>query len=135
MMIRLLSILRAALVCIIAMSLAACDSRSRDKGMDQLSDDVEQAISLAKQKVADLSPHSQKLEKAASGEVEKLFSYEYTVKDLDASLSLPQLQAELDMLGMERWDCFNIQNMNAQLRVFCKRRPKTYLRYLVPDLL
>ena len=126
---------RILIALLLPLCLSGCDSRTGKKELNRLTEDVQEAIDLAQQKFDDVSPDGSKLHRAASDEIEKLFSYEYTIKELDPSLSTTQLQAELDMLGMERWDCFSIQNINAQLRIICKRRPKTYLRYLIPDLL
>lgn len=70
------------------------------------------------------------LDSLASQEVEKLFVFEYKVIELESEESIDQLNEQLTELGKERWDCFHIEEQAKKIRLFCKRRPKTYLRYI-----
>jgi hypothetical protein len=70
------------------------------------------------------------LDSLASQEVEKLFVFEYNVVELPSGQSTEQLNEQLSELGKERWDCFHVEEKETQIRLFCKRRPKTYLRYI-----
>jgi hypothetical protein len=71
----------------------------------------------------------EKIQDMATQEFEKLFTLEYRVVDMDSSLSGDQQEALLMQLGRDRWDCFHITPQEFGLRVFCKRQPKSYLRY------
>lgn len=74
---------------------------------------------------------------AAGGELEKLFNWEYHVASLDTDAEPEVVQRELSKLGKERWECFAATTQFNSIQILCKRRPKTYLRYLehLPGLL
>lgn len=63
-------------------------------------------------------------------ELEKLHSLEYKVLEIDGKLATVDLETAFADLGKERWDCFHIEERAESLRVFCKRNPKTYLKYI-----
>lgn len=72
------------------------------------------------------------IEQLAREEVDKLMQVEYLVEELPANISGANLQSKLSALGGERWDCFGIHLSadGTHLKVLCKRKPKSYLRYL-----
>ena len=66
-------------------------------------------------------------------EVEKLTEWEYTLQPvIDPSLS--GMKDQLSVLGKERWECTlhdsNNHLLENQIFFYCKRRPKSALRYL-----
>lgn len=77
-----------------------------------------------------LSELTTEKENMASQELEKLFIYEYQVFDLPSNASAEVIQANLSNLGKERWDCFHIDRNQTNINIVCKRRPKSYLRYV-----
>lgn len=88
---------------------------------------IKQSIRSAKDTVADLTSDGSEM---AQGEVEKLFVFEYKVVEFQMDLPASELQESLTLLGRERWDCFHVEPQELSNRFFCKRRPKTYLRYI-----
>ncbi len=72
------------------------------------------------------------IEKMAREEVDKLLQVEYLVEEIPFSSGGKDLEYRLKILGAERWDCFQIMPNpdGTRLRVVCKRKPKSYLRYL-----
>jgi hypothetical protein len=70
------------------------------------------------------------LDSMAADEVEKLFTFEYTVKDVPPTEDAISLNSILEEMGRERWNCFHIEEKKEYIRLYCKRRPKTYLRYV-----
>ena len=64
-------------------------------------------------------------------EVQKLFQFEYFVEDIPLDLDAEEMQIRLQDLGKKRWDCFNMEHVaKGSIRVFCKRRPDSYLQYM-----
>ena len=95
---------------------------------------LEELLGEATETLNDLTRHGNEigsdLGNQASGEVEKLFIFEYKVFDLKKEESTQSIEEELNRLGKERWQCFHVEPLEKDFRFFCKRRPKTYLRYI-----
>lgn len=77
-----------------------------------------------------LNEGRKEVETTTSAELEKLHKLEYKVIDLAGSDSTEELEKQLAELGKERWDCFYVQPIPDKLRFFCKRNPKTFLKYI-----
>jgi hypothetical protein len=67
---------------------------------------------------------------AAANELDKLVTYEYHIAELDREATTESIEARLGELGKERWDCFHIDPGVKTLRIFCKRAPKTVLKFI-----
>lgn len=93
-----------------------CDTPEASKHLDRISSHVGQNINEAQQ--------------LAEGEVQKLFAWEYHVVELPDELSREDLAARLNELGSDRWDCFHMSSSGVNLRLVCKRQPKSYLKYI-----
>lgn len=123
----------ALLGCLIFLS--TCQSNSQDKELEILAKDFKKGLEQATEKINQLAPSQQQLKQSTVGEVEKLFSLEYRVIDIDRDVPAAEIEARLAALGRDRWDCFHIEPTAGSLRLFCKRRPQSYLRYIpVPSL-
>lgn len=70
------------------------------------------------------------LDSLAQEELEKLFVFEYKVHEFSSKPTSLSIETELARLGKERWECFYIDLSSSTPRAVCKRRPKTYLRYI-----
>jgi hypothetical protein len=68
--------------------------------------------------------------KDAPEELKKLRQYEYKVITLTQFESDEELELQLNKLGNDGWDCFNLDK-----RLICKRRPETMLRFVPNTLL
>ena len=108
-----------------AFSLTACDKDRNSSPLDEISKQMGSAYDSARKEVTSRTEE----------EIEKLFNFEYKVVEIDRGNSAEQLQDELNKLGQDRWDCFHAETADKTLKMFCKRRPKSYLRYLIPSLL
>ncbi len=95
-----------------------------------LQDMLDNSLAGIKQEIKKLQPQADQLSDQAQDEVKKLSTFEYLVKTYPNTTSDSDLQAEFTKLGQERWECFEILQVADQLRVFCSRRPETYLRYI-----
>ncbi len=67
---------------------------------------------------------------SAGEEVNKVFTFEYRVLDIPQAASRAHIERELNAAGQEMWECFDMKEYGDSFRFFCKRRPKTYLRYI-----
>ena len=114
-----------------SLMLCACEA----KETQDLSNQLDKVIEQTKEAVEKLAPKGTEITKFGADEIEKLFTYEYKVVDIKAHASIAEIQAELDLLGMERWEVFHVVNMPNASRLYCKRRPKSYLRYVVPSIM
>lgn len=104
-----------------------CDRHDSAPAGEGLRDTLDEARRL----IDDLAPQRKEWEEDARGEVEKLYNFEYHIEEFSNELSTVEIEAKLDALGQDRWECFHIEPGEKELRVFCKRRPKTYLRYML----
>jgi hypothetical protein len=89
------------------------------KGLGSATSEVHQAV----------SPRARELQAKTEGEIEKLHQWEYHVEEFSASRSATDLRDRLAHLGEERWDCFSLVPHETDLRITCKRRPRTALSY------
>lgn len=113
---------------IITVICCACDSGSgARKELDKLQSDLSALLSQAKQQ---LEPHKEQVESYTKGELDKLFQLEYEVREIPLGSDTNVVSAALAELGEQRWDCFHIDHSALNLRIFCKRKPKSYLRYI-----
>jgi hypothetical protein len=122
---------------IISLAAAGCQNPG-DPGQPQgLKDQLESIIKSARGQLGRLKDNktvsgpAKQLTGEAEKQLEKMFVFEYKVAEVDRRQSAEALQKDLDALGTERWECFHMEPKDQKLLVFCKRHPKSYLRYLV----
>ena len=122
---------------------AACQDNSQYK---QLEKDVKEGIGELQQEISKQYEEKEaQISEFAGKEIENTFAVEYKVIELDANLSSKELSEKLNEAGKERWKCFFVdrplavdkEQSETVYRIFCNRRPKSYLRYLgkMPGLL
>jgi hypothetical protein len=66
----------------------------------------------------------------AQDDIENLGDWEYRIEEYDAGLPTPDLQAQLNALGEERWEVFWMEATPAGVRVYLKRSSISYLSRL-----
>ena len=83
-----------------------------------------------------LGPQGEVLQNLTKEEMEKLFRWEYRVVETDLAIPAAAFEKRLGELGNEGWECFHIESSREAIRVTCKRRPRSALRYLqlIPGL-
>ena len=111
----------------LVLSLVGCDNQKQDSS--ELFKTLDRQLSDLKKGLKD-SMGQNDLDHRASSELEKLFTFEYKVVDLPSKASSVDLEKKLKKLGAERWECFSIRQISDKIQIACKRRPKTYLRYI-----
>lgn len=122
--------LKSIVILVIFINFLGCNNNEK---IDKVKKDLEQTIQKANKNIQELTSeyaNKDKLNELTTEEVEKLFTYEYKVLELDNSLSASEIEEQLQTLGKERWECFNVISEQKSYKVFCKRKPKTYLRYI-----
>ena len=125
---RLLSHLKALLIVAVLPVLVGCDAGSKD--VEGVRQQLEALVDKANRQVESLSSSPEEVSEKASAELEKLFTFEYKVVDFRGDTSSASIQRALNELGQDRWECFQLIPVDAGLAALCKRRPKTYLRYI-----
>ena len=117
------------IICVLLISLlAACDQGS-EQTLEELKGGFEKGIESAQKTLESLGSDKKSTTGKAVDEVEKLFRFEYQVFRINRELGTNEIQKRLSELGEKRWDCFHIENLGQEIEVYCKRRPKSYLRY------
>lgn len=91
---------------------------------------VKQLEPIGQQVTDTVSEGANRVTSSAEEEVQKLFRWEYKVVDIPAEFGATETEAYLMSIGRDRWDCFHIEPRDNKLRAFCKRHPRTPLRYL-----
>lgn len=106
------------------LSLLACERNTKDEVKKHLNNAIEELKTQSEDPLK---------------EVEKLYQLEYTVRSFPLSTTSVEFESALRRLGEQRWDCFHVErtvqtstegDREVKLLVFCKRFPKTYLRYI-----
>lgn len=110
-----------------AFLLTGCNNQ---QGGSEVQTEIAQALKEAKQALQELAPESDSIERLAKDEAEKLHTIEYQVFDIEDNGDINHLNAILSKIGKLRWECFHIEKEEKHYRCFCKRRPKSYIRYL-----
>ena len=119
-----------ALALLTAVFLSACESGKPPAELESLNSQLKDFLKKAEQKIEGLTPETRGVSEATSQEVEKLFTFEYKVVEFKTEASSQEIEARLQALGQDRWECFSSEGSSRSLRIFCRRRPKTYLRYI-----
>ena len=109
------------------------DENSFGSVIKTIHENLERATEQVREAVG---PHSEYLQTLTKDEVEKLFRWEYRVKELSITLSAEEFQGELAELGLAGWECVSFLPQGEKTRVTCKRRPRGALAYLkyIPGL-
>ncbi|MCB0309623.1 MAG: hypothetical protein KDD42_00225 [Bdellovibrionales bacterium] len=115
---------------LVALFLVGCNSSEEESQAQSLSNEFERLVEKMARKFDELTPSSSDVHKLTTAEVEKLFTYEYKTLELSADAGPKEIETKLAELGADRWDCFYAERVNKALLFYCKRRPKTYLRYI-----
>jgi hypothetical protein len=107
-------------------------------GCDHIEKATDEGDKIAKKLAQDLGisdTNPEQIEKIARAEVDKLKKVEYRVDEISARASSKEIESRLAWLGSDGWDCFHVQpsQMGETLKIFCKRRPTSYLRYLTQN--
>lgn len=115
--------------------LAGCEQNKTSDKLDELGNELNDTLDETKKLLKEYTnigkSKSKELETAAQGEVEKLFTFEYHVEVFPAETSAEEINERLSEIGKERWECFHGEVKSDGHHFYCKRRPKTYLRYLL----
>jgi len=88
-----------------------------------------QASETLRQLQTQVGGHLQDAKQLTAEEIEKIFRIDYAVFELPADVSRSNLAAALERYGKERWDCFDVEHGEDTLRIYCKRRPTSYIEY------
>lgn len=121
--------MRAKIFVIFFTVFLSCNQDSQQT-LDELGDGLKHGIKSARKSLENLGPDNSETTATAIDEIEKLSKFEYLIETLPADEPANSLESKLNSLGELRWDCFHVENIKETLHIFCKRRPKSYLRYL-----
>ena len=110
--------------------MTGCESRDQMDRLDETVGDVKQRLGDFAKKFQNKAPSTEEIQSMTQEELEKLSAFEYKVEDFNKSMSASDVESALQTLGRDRWECFQVIQVEDNIRVFCKRPPKTYLRYI-----
>lgn len=109
--------------------LLGCE-RPKESDLSDFQKVLEDGYDGAKKHVDYLTTQGKGMSEKASKEFEKIFVFEYKVATFPFDTSHQAMEAGLNQLGKERWECFSAMTVGNDLRLTCKRRPETVLKYL-----
>lgn len=118
------------LYCVLFFCLVSCGDSDEPSKLQKLTEDLQQVAKETKDALTELVPDTQGVKEGTQQEIEKLFIFEYKIVELAKDSSIQKMEEVLVDLGKDRWECFHIEPVPTGLQVFCKRRPKTPLRYI-----
>ena len=113
--------------CLLALLLLASCNRSDNQAIGAVTDQLKKTYEDAKKGVSSLTPEVQSM---TSAEIDKLFAYEYAVIDVPLSSSRGEVEEKLLLMGRDRWEAFSTEPRSDGTRIYFKRRPASYLRYI-----
>lgn len=132
----------ALVVSVVCATLVGCDSKSKTA-------EIQNQLANLTKSVSELVGDSSTT-KDAMDEFRKLQQYEYKLQSFPADTMPIELEAALNRLGKERWECFHVDKrtatvlneptdparpVRAEIVLFCKRRPETPLRFIPRGLI
>ncbi|NMC63988.1 MAG: hypothetical protein GYA55_12565 [SAR324 cluster bacterium] len=109
--------------------LSACSDPEQQQKLDETLQSIQRTISEAGSKIKEIAPDKREVGSLAEDEVKKLSAIEYNVVEFDEMMSPAEMKNALTRLGADRWQCSNMVAVRGKIRVFCTRRPESYLRY------
>ena len=101
---------------------AACEEAQLSDFKEEAREVVEEAKSTAKE-----------LGELSEEEIQKIWAVEYKTIRIEAT-DLAALDAKLNALGQERWECYHVAEEGQERILFLRRRAATAFRY-IGDLL
>lgn len=120
---------KALILTLSLLFLLSCQETA-EKNMQDLGRHVKQLRDKAGEKIDQLSSSKEQVSEMTSEEFEKLSIFEYKIEELPLKSETAEIEQLLSNLGKQRWECFDVLQTEKTLRIFCKRRPETYLRYI-----
>lgn len=111
-------------------SLSSCDTPAGAKSEVNIGAQLQQLIDSASKQVSDVTPSKERVKELTADEVQKLYSFEYRFLEVELKAPASQIEAKLNELGQDTWECSFVDKNEVNLRFLCKRKPKTYLRYV-----
>jgi len=118
--------LRLTFILLVALELCLCQRVDNDT-VKSVTDELKATFSDAGKGVSDVAPSVRSM---TVDQLEKLFIYEYKVIDVDGEASPQRVEAILNAMGQERWVSYSVTPISSGVRIYLKRRPKTYLQYV-----
>jgi len=104
----------------------------------EISTESEEIARAVSEKVGELLKDS--TDSLPAKEVKKLSQFEYRVFEMPVDSSNEDFESELNALGQERWECFDVKPLVSEeegtgsFLFFCKRRPFTPLKFVPSGL-
>ena len=103
-------------------------SGCKDGGSQKIVDTVKNQINSATEQIA---PVASEVASQTSEQASKVLRYEYKVQTLNKDSDDKAIEATLNKLGEERWECFSVLLTESGTRITCKRVPYAALRYFL----
>lgn len=102
--------------------------------LSKLAEDATNIVQSNIEKLKGDLPSHKDISKLSKEEIEKILSLEYKVFDYETPPTAVALEAKLNQLGEERWDCLATPAFDKPVRIQCKRPAKLFLRYALSRL-
>jgi hypothetical protein len=112
---------------------AACEQGKMKETLLDGAEDLQRTWQDLTRSLQETTP-SQEAQTLAGQEIEKLFAFEYRVQEIPMPSPAAEIEKVMARMGQDRWECFHVESNFEALLLFCKRRPRSYLRFFMRSL-
>ncbi|GEM_PF-6419566 len=106
----------------------------QNQDLSKLAEDASSIVQSNVERLKEELPSHNDISKLSKEEIEKILSFEYKVFDYETPPTTAALEAKLNQLGLERWECIATPAFDKPVRIQCKRPAKLFLRYALSRL-
>lgn len=115
--------MKAKLLILTILFFCGCDRRASDAW-----ESVQSSLDTVNKQIA---PVADSVTSMTSEQLSNVIKFEYRVVRFPADYSPAQIEAGLNEIGKDRWECFSAVTNEAGTTLYCKRIPYALLRYFL----
>jgi hypothetical protein len=118
----------------LALVVAACEKGEIKETLVDRTEDLQKTWQDLTRSLQQTAPSREEAQTMAGQEIEKLFTFEYRVQEIPMPSPAAEIEKVMARMGQDRWECFHVESNFEALLLFCKRRPRSYLRLFMRNL-
>lgn len=108
-------------------TLIGCDEKSQEQ-LGTIAEKAQNAVIEGVEKAKEELPAHHEISKLSEDQLNQFLGWEYKIIEYTTPPSGGELEAKMNSLGSERWDCLVSIGGNVALRLQCKRPTRAFLR-------
>lgn len=111
----------------------SCDNKSQEQ-LNAITEKAQNAIIEGVEKAKEGLPAHHDISKLSEEQLNQFLGWEYKIIEYTTPPSGGEMEAQMNALGAERWDCVALGGVNVAIRIQCKRPTRAYLRKFLGTL-